>query len=43
LSRSDAWSEYFEAARPLEEARRRFGEGVGKSSEAARTRVKSAS
>jgi hypothetical protein len=33
LSRSDAWSEYFEAARPLEEALRRFGEGVGKSSE----------
>ncbi|HEX4209507.1 MAG TPA: DNA ligase D, partial [Candidatus Binataceae bacterium] len=26
LSRSDAWSEYFEAARPLEEAIRRLGE-----------------
>ena len=32
LSRSDAWSEYFEAARPLEEAMRRLGVGGGKSS-----------
>ena len=31
LSRSDAWSEYFEAARPLEEAMRRLGESASKS------------
>ena len=43
LSRSDAWSDYFEAARPLEEAIRRLGDGGGKKSGKERRRSGAAS
>jgi bifunctional non-homologous end joining protein LigD len=43
LSRSDAWSEYFEAARPLEEAIRRLGESGGTGKEKARKKSSAAS